>query len=112
MQVGTAYLLCSEARTTKLHRAALKSESARVTTLTNLFSGGLARSIVNRLIHEIGPINSITPDFPMASSALAPLRAKAESLGVDDFSPLWAGQNVSGCREVSAMQLTHELASL
>jgi nitronate monooxygenase len=38
-----------------------------------------------------------------------PLRAKAESLGRDDFSPLWAGQNASGCREISAADLTREL---
>ena len=39
VQVGTAYLLCPEATTTAIHRAALKSEAARVTALTNLFSG-------------------------------------------------------------------------
>jgi nitronate monooxygenase len=28
-----------------------------------------------------------------------------------DFSPLWAGQNVSGCKEVAAAELTRELVS-
>jgi hypothetical protein len=37
-------------------------------------------------------------------------RAKAESQGLGDFSPMWAGQNTSGCREVSAYLLTRELA--
>ncbi len=41
---------------------------------------------------------------------MAPLRARAESQGSGDFSPLWAGQNTSGCREVPAAQLTRELA--
>jgi nitronate monooxygenase len=50
------------------------------------------------------------PDFPLAASALAPLRARAESLGSGDFSPLWASQNASGCKEVPAAQLTRELA--
>lgn len=112
VQIGTAYLLCHEATTTAVHRAALKRDSARVTALTNLFSGGLARGIVNRLMRELGPINHNTPNFPLASAAIAPLRAKAESLGNDDFSPLWAGQNVSGCKEISAMILTKELAGL
>ena len=49
--------------------------------------------------------------FPLAASAIAPLRARAESQGSGDFSPLWAGQNVSGCKEVSAAVLTRELAS-
>ena len=51
------------------------------------------------------------PEFPLATSAIAPLRAKAESLGSGDFSPLWAGQNASGCREIPAGKLTRELAA-
>lgn len=112
VQIGTAYLLCPETKTTAVHRSALKRDSARVTAFTNLFSGGLARGIVNRLIQELGPISATTPEFPLASAAIAPLRAKAESLGSGDFSPLWAGQNVSGCKEIPAALLTQELASL
>jgi nitronate monooxygenase len=50
------------------------------------------------------------PDFPLATNAIAPLRAAAESRGSSDFSPLWSGQNASGCKEVPAAQLTRELA--
>ena len=50
VQVGTTYLLCPEATTSAVHRAALKEESARRTTLTNIFSGRPARGIVNRLM--------------------------------------------------------------
>jgi len=42
---------------------------------------------------------------------LASMRAKAEAEGSGDFSPLWSGQNASGCREVPAAQLTRELAA-
>jgi nitronate monooxygenase len=111
VQIGTAYLLCPEATTSPVHRAALKSESARHTALTNVFTGRPARGIINRVVRELGPINPAVPDFPLAVSAIAPLRAKAESLGSGDFSPLWSGQNPSGCREVTADQLTRELAS-
>ena len=61
-------------------------------------------------MRELGPINAAAPRFPLAASAIAPLRAKAESLGIGDFSPMWAGQNTSGCREISAFHLTRELA--
>ncbi|HEX3128162.1 MAG TPA: nitronate monooxygenase [Thermoanaerobaculia bacterium] len=111
VQVGTAYLLCAEATTSAVHRAALKSEAARFTALTNLFSGRPARGIGNRLMRELGPIGDAAPAFPLAASAVAPLRAKAESLGSGDFSPLWAGQNTTGCKEISAGLLTRELAS-
>lgn len=112
VQVGTAYLLCPEVATTPIHRAALKSENARHTAVTNVFTGRPARSIVNRIVAELGPISAIAPAFPLAASAVAPLRAKAESSGSGDFSSLWCGQNASGCKEIPAAQLTRELAGV
>lgn len=111
VQIGTAYLLCPEATTSAVHRAALKSSDARVTAVTNVFTGRPARGIVNRLIRELGPINAAAPAFPLAASAVVPLRAMAEGLGSGQFSPLWAGQNVSGCKEIPAADLTRELAA-
>ncbi len=109
-QIGTAYLLCPEATTSQIHRAALKSECAQHTAVTNLFTGRPARGIVNRLIRELGSINPAAPPFPLAALAILPLRAKAESLASGDFSPLWAGQNTTGCKEISARELTWQLA--
>jgi nitronate monooxygenase len=111
VQIGTAYLLCPESTTSAVHRAALKSDAARLTALTNLFTGRPARGIVNRIMREMGPISAAAPAFPLATSAIAPLRAKAESRGSGEFSPLWAGQNASECKEVSAALLTRELAN-
>lgn len=110
VQVGTAYLLCPEATTSAVHRAALKSDAARITALTNLFTGRPARSIVNRIMRELGPVSAAPPAFPLATSAIAPLRAKSESRGSGEFSPLWSGQNASGCKEIPAAVLTRELA--
>lgn len=73
-QIGTAFLLCPEAQTKPVHRAALKSEASRVTALTNLFSGGAARGIVNRVIRELGPMNNTAPVFPLASAAITVAR--------------------------------------
>ena len=110
-QVGTAYLLCPEASTSAVLRAALKSEAARRTVLTNIFSGRPARGIVNRLVRELGPLNECAPPYPLAAAAIAPLRAKAESRGSGDFTLLLCGQNASGCREIPAAELTHALAA-
>ncbi len=110
VQVGTAYLLCPEATTSALHRAALQGPAAQHTALTNLYTGRPARGIVNRLMREQGPMSRLAPAFPLATAAVAPLRARAEAAGSGDFSPLWAGQNTGGCRAVPAAQLTHELA--
>jgi len=110
-QIGTAYLLCPEATISAIHRAALKSEAARHTALTNIFTGRPARGIVNFAMKELGPINRDAPAFPLATSSMAPLRAKAEKEGSGDFTPLWSGQNATGCKEVPAAQLTRELAA-
>jgi nitronate monooxygenase len=67
--------------------------------------------MVNRIMRELGPISETVPAFPLAGSAMAPLRAHAESRGSDDFSTLWSGQNTRGCREISAGVLTRELAT-
>ena len=112
VQVGTSYLLCPEATTTALHRAALKSGRAEHTALTNLITGRPARGMLNRLMKELGPLSAAPPAFPLATAALAPLKAAAEQLGRDDFSTLWSGQNASGCREIPAAELTRALAAL
>ena len=111
VQIGTAYLLCPEANTSLVHRAALKSATARHTALTNVFTGRPARAIINRIVRELGPMSPKAPEFPLAISAVAPLRAKAEAKGSGDFSPLWSGQNASGCKEIPAAELTRELAA-
>ncbi len=110
-QVGTAFLLCPEAMTSAVHRAALQSEAARNTALTNLFTGRPARGIVNRLMRELGPLSDVAPAFPTAVNALAPLRAAAEQAGSGDFSPLWSGTDVSGCRAIPAARLVRQLAA-
>ena len=110
VQVGTAYLLCPEATTSAVHRAALASSAARHTALTNLFTGRPARGIVNRFMRELGCINADAPAFPLATSGMLPLRTKAEAAGSGDFSPLWSGQNASGCKAIPAAALTRELA--
>ncbi|MDF0534705.1 nitronate monooxygenase [Shewanella sp. A32] len=110
VQVGTAYLLCPEATISQLHRQALADPQRNPhTALTRVFSGRPARGIVNRLMQE--QADAAIPDFPLAANAIAPLRRAAEQQGNSDFSPLWCGQNASGCRAIPAEALTRQLVS-
>jgi nitronate monooxygenase len=112
VQVGTAYLLCREAQTSALHRAALQDPHLNSTgEITNLFTGRPARSLVNGLMRELGALHPDVPAFPLASSAIAPLRAMAEQQGSHDFTPLWAGGNVRHCHAQDAHTLTEELVT-
>jgi nitronate monooxygenase len=110
VQIGTAYLRTPESLISDLHRAALREARDDGTALTNLFSGRPARGIVNRLMREIGPLSDAAPPFPTAGGALAPLKARAEAAGRDDFSSLWSGQAGSLARETDCETLTRQLA--
>ena len=109
VQVGTAFLTSHEATTSALHRQALMSDAAKHTALTNLFSGRPARGIVNKFMRDFGPLNPEAPAFPLATSAVAPLRAAAEAKGQSDYSPLWSGQNASDCQALPAADIAHKL---
>ncbi|HXE67888.1 MAG TPA: nitronate monooxygenase [Hyphomicrobiaceae bacterium] len=111
VQIGTAYLLCHEAKISQPFRAALRAAGDQSTVLTNVFSGRPARSIRNRLISEVGPISSEAPPFPLAAASTQPLRLGAEARGSTDFSPLLAGQAAALARETGAAALTLALAN-
>lgn len=109
VQVGTAFLTSHEASTSALHRKALMSDAAQHTALTNLFSGRPARGIVNKFMQDMGPLNPEAPAFPLATAAVAPLRAAAEAKGLTDYSPLWSGQNASDCEALPAAVIAHKI---
>jgi len=92
VQIGTAYLLCPEAKISPVYREALKNAADNQTTLTNIFTGRPARAIVNRAVRELGPMSDNVPDFPLAAASLGPLRSHSEATGSADFTPLWSGQ--------------------
>lgn len=92
-----------------MHWAAL-AEPGRETVITNVLSGRPARGILTRLVREQGPINTAIPAYPLATPALAPLRAKAEAKGSGDFSLLWSGQGGVPVSGLGAKELTRKLA--
>lgn len=111
VQVGTAFLLAPEAKTSKLHRAALKQATDDSTVLTNIFTGRPARGIVNRYIREVGPINPQAPPFPLAADGSQPLRTAAEAKGSAEFTSLGSGQAPTLAREMPSAELVATLVS-
>ncbi len=111
VQIGTAYLFTPEATISSMHREALRQASAEATALTNVFTGRPARSLLNRIVQEVGPMSDAAPPFPLAASAIAPMRAKAEAMGSGEFSPLWSSQAAALAREMGACELTRHLMS-
>ena len=107
VQIGTAYLRCPEAKTSPLHRAAL--EHPGETALTNVFTGRPARAAINRVVRDLGPMSSVAPEFPLAVPDILPLRMKAETIGSDEFTPLWSGQSAALATAMPARSLTRQL---
>ena len=109
-QIGTAYLLCPESGASPAYRQALESAGENDTLVTNLFTGGAARGLTNRLMRDLGAMSPLPPDFPLAAAALAPLRA-AEAPDGTDFTNLWSGQGPRPIGGTPAAALTHKLAA-
>ena len=86
VQIGTAFLTSPESMISAYHREVLGR--GELSALTNVFTGRPARGIYNRIMREVGPMTSDAPEFPGATTALTPLRAKAPH----DFGSLWSGQ--------------------
>jgi nitronate monooxygenase len=108
VQLGTAYLHCPESSISDAHREALLSKP---TLITNLLTGGLARGVAGRLVRELGAIREEAPPYPLASAALAPIRAAAEARGEYGFGPMWAGQAGPLGAPLPAAELTRRLAA-
>jgi nitronate monooxygenase len=108
-QIGTAYLLAPQSTISPIHREALRAAKDDSTRLTNLFTGRPARGILNRFMREHGPMSELAPQFPLATGAVAPLRAHHEKRGSGDYSPLWAGQAAALAREEDAGHMTVRL---
>jgi nitronate monooxygenase len=111
VQVGTAFLLTPEAKTSALHRTALKQAHDNSTTLTNVFTGRPARGIVNRYVREVGPMSPHAPQFPLAAGASQPMRTAGEAKGSSDFTPLWSGQAPTFAREMPTADLIATLVT-
>jgi len=111
VQIGTAYLLCPEAKVPAVHLQAVRNANDDSTMITNVFTGRPARGIVNRLMRDLGPLSLFAPSFPLAGGALTPLRVAAEAKGSSDFTNLWSGQAARLARELPAGELTKVLAA-
>jgi nitronate monooxygenase len=108
VQLGTAYLHSPETAISDSHRSKLRNGR---TLFTNLMTGGLARGLRGRLVDELGPVRSEPPPYPLASAALAPIRAVAEKQGEYGFGPQWAGQSAPLGQALPAADLTRKLAA-
>ncbi|MGC2800442.1 MAG: DUF561 domain-containing protein, partial [Candidatus Acidiferrum sp.] len=112
IQLGTAFLTCSEAGVPNAYKEAILHARENQTRVTRAFSGRPARGIVNRFMTEVeanGGPDSI-PQFPLQNALTRPLRTAAAKQDRAEFLSLWAGQGVRLAHRQSAADLVARLA--
>lgn len=92
VQVGTAFLACEESNASEVHKEELVKPTARVTSLTQVFTGRLARGIRNRAMIEMEARGATPAPYPIRAWFMSPLNKAARAAGRADSMALWCGQ--------------------
>lgn len=106
--IGTLFLTTNEAPIHQLWQQKLLNSTAKQTRLTKLFSGKMARGIVNDYMQRFASQSDI-PTYPTMNAMTKPLRAYANQTNNADFMSLWAGMALEHCRRQSISQLVQSL---
>jgi nitronate monooxygenase len=109
VQIGTAFLACEESGASDAHRQALLSSQAQRTVLTRVFSGRLARGIVNDFVRVMTPHEANTPEYPVQNWLTQPIRRAAALAGDANALSLWAGQGAPLVKRNTAAALLQQL---
>ncbi|MFS8044540.1 NAD(P)H-dependent flavin oxidoreductase [Rhizobium sp. BR 314] len=91
VQMGTAFLACTEAGTSAPYRKKLLETSERRTRTTRAFSGRFARGIENRFMDEMDRKPEGILPFPAQNKFTRDMRGASTAQGSPDFLSLWSG---------------------
>ncbi len=111
VQMGTAFLTCSESKIHSVHRKLLINSTDESTRLTTAFTGKMARSLKNAFLIEMEKNNFPILDFPIQSALVRDIREAAQKQNNSDYMSLWSGQASRLCKDKSATELFNELIS-
>lgn len=109
VQIGTAFLACAESNATALHKQKLFSNEAKYTMLTKVFSGRVARGIVNKLAEDLKGYEKNFAPFPMQRWFLKPLTEKIIAGNRQEYMGFWSGQSAALLKHKSVSELFNAL---
>lgn len=109
VQMGTAFLTCTESVIHPYYKKALLETKKDNTVLTRAFSGRLARGIRNKFIEHMSAHEEDILPFPIQNAMTRAMRLEAAEKNNMDFMSMWAGQGAHLCRDLSAAELLREL---
>ena len=102
-QLGTAFLCCEESGASPAHKEYLLKHHSRGSVFTTGFSGRPARGIDNEFIRLME--SKIVLPFPIQNTLTASLRQLGGKTNNGEYQSLWAGQDFSRTRQLSAKNL-------
>jgi nitronate monooxygenase len=105
VQIGTAFLACSESGASALHREKLFTTGPTQTALTRAFTGRLARGIRNQFMEELAGHEHQFAPYPVQAWLTAQLRSAALAMGRSDLIALWSSQSAPLVRFRKAHEL-------
>ena len=94
VQMGTAFLGCSEAPIAAVWREKLLSSQADELVVTSSLSGKPARGLRNRFIDEVEALGEALLPYPLQYSATRALRREAQLQNNSAFMAMWSGQGI------------------
>nr|WP_269781644.1 nitronate monooxygenase [Nocardia bovistercoris] len=109
VQIGTGFLATEQSGAHPVHRAALRSERARTTVLTRLFSGRTARGIANEFVRDMVAFESDVPAYPAQNALMTPIRQRAAQRGDLELLNLWSGQSAALAGSADASEYLAQL---
>jgi nitronate monooxygenase len=111
-QLGTAFVGCDESLADAGYRAALFSDAAHHTTMTQVISGRPARCLANRFT-QLGADIAVRdiPAYPITYDLGKALHAAGKAKGEFGFGAQWAGQGAPLARAMPAAELVATLAA-
>jgi nitronate monooxygenase len=108
VQLGTAFLRCTESGAHPVYKAALADARFTTTAITRAFSGRRARSLQNQFMraHRDAPAA-----YPEINHVTRPLRGAAAAAGDPDRMSLYAGTGFRAAEETSAATIIEHLTA-
>lgn len=114
-QMGTAFLTTDKCGINDTYKQALldagQGKRSTETRLTRLFSGKLARGLLNKYLRDFAQFESEhnLPPYPQLNAMTKFLRADATKRLDAEYQSLWSGQGVSLVRDESTTALLERL---
>jgi nitronate monooxygenase len=111
VQMGTAFLACSESGAGRLYKEALLQSVETETTITSGFSGKPARGIQNAFIRMTRAVEDQLPDYPIQNALTRDIRQAAANRQDPEWQSMWSGQGIRLISEGSAADLIGQIIS-